>query len=128
MLDEDAVDGFPARWKSLTSGTVRTLRFEGEYIYGETILSDDAAKAGGFFLMDVKKDGDKYVGKINGHILSAPGGKSCSVTSPIELTLVTPERIEGRSFTPPANAKIDWNTCTTSPPADWQTFTWIPVK
>jgi hypothetical protein len=119
--------GFPARWKSMTSGVVRTLRFEGEYIYGETVLPDDAVKAGMFFLMDVKKDGDKYVGKTNGRVLSAPGGKSCSVTWPIELTLVTPERIEGRGFTPPHNTKIDWNACTYSPPADWQTFTWIPV-
>jgi hypothetical protein len=47
---------------------------------------------------------------------------------PIELTLVTPDRIEGRAFTPPLNAKVGWNACTYSPPADWQPFTWIPVS
>jgi hypothetical protein len=125
---ETNANGFPARWKSMTSGTVRTLRFEGDYIYGETVLSDAAAKAGMFSLLDLKKDGDKYVGKVNGKFVRSDGAASCSVSSPTELTMVTPDRIEGRSFYPPANAKLDWSTCTFSPPADWQTFTWIPVR
>jgi hypothetical protein len=123
-----ANSGFPARWKSMMSGTIRTLRFEGEYIYGETVLSEAAVKAGAFALMDVKKDGDKYVGKVNGRLVRQDGGASCSATRPIELTLVTPDRIEGRSFYPPLNAKIDWNTCTYALPANWQPFTWIPVR
>jgi hypothetical protein len=90
--------GFPTRWKSMTTGTMTT----------GTIRT--------------------YVGKINGRIVSTDGGKSCSGTWPIELTLVTSDRIEGRSFTPPTGAKTDWNACTFSPPADWHTFTWIPVK
>jgi hypothetical protein len=123
-----ADSGFPARWKSMTSGAVRTLRFEGQYIYGETVLPEAAAKAGMFYLLDIKKDGDKYVGKQNGKLVRPDGGASCSVAWPIELTLVTLDRIEGRGFFPPTNTKIDWNTCTFSPPADWQTFTWIPVR
>jgi hypothetical protein len=117
-----------ARWKSLTTGTVRTLRFEGDYIYGETVLSETAAKTGTFFLLDLKKDGDKYVGKQNGKIVRSDGGASCPIAWPLELTLVTPDRIEGRGLSPPTNAKIDWAACTFSPPADWQTFTWIPVR
>jgi hypothetical protein len=120
--------GFPSHWKSMTSGIVRTLRFEGEYIYGEAVLTEAAAKAGAFGLMDVKKDGDKYIGKINRRIVSQNGGRSCSMSSPIELTLVSPERIEGRVFTPPPNSNTDWTACTFSPPADWQAFTWIPVR
>jgi hypothetical protein len=120
--------GFPNRWKSMTSGTIRTLRFEGDYIYGEAVLSEAAAKAGAFGLMDVKKDGDKYIGKVNRRLVSQDGSKSCSMSSPIELTLVSPERIEGRIFIPPPNSKVDWTACTFSPPADWQAFTWIPVQ
>jgi hypothetical protein len=41
---------------------------------------------------------------------------------------VTADRIEGRGFSPPTNAKIDWKECTFSPPAEWQNFTWIPVR
>jgi hypothetical protein len=121
-------NGFPVRWKSMTNGTIRTLRFEGEYIYGEAILTEAAAKAGAFALMDAKKDGDKYIGKVNRRIVSQDGSKSCSMSSPIELTLVSPERIEGRILIPPPNSKVDWIACTFSPPADWQAFTWIPVR
>ena len=117
-----------ARWKSMTTGTIRTLRFEGDYIYGETVLSEAAAKAGSFFLLDLKKDGDKYIGKQNGKVVRSDGGASCPIAWQIELTLVTADRIEGRGFSPPTNAKIDWKECTFSPPAEWQNFTWIPVR
>lgn len=120
--------GFPARWKSMTSGTIWTLRFEGEYIYGERVVSETAAKAGAFSLVEVKKDGDKYVGKVNSRVVRTDGGASCSGTWPTELTLITPDRIEGRAFAPPLTAKIDWNTCSYALPADWQPFTWIPVR
>jgi hypothetical protein len=123
-----ANSGFPNRWKSMNSGTIRTLRFEGDYLYAELVLPEAAAKAGTFFLTEAKKDGDKYVGKTNGHAVKTQDGPSCSVTVPIEFTLVTSDRIEGRSFTPPLDAKLDWNTCTYSPPAEWLSFVWIPVK
>jgi hypothetical protein len=119
---------FPSRWKSMTTGAVRSLRFEKDYIYAETILPETAVRAGVFFLMEVKKDGEKYTGKANGRIVRTGGGASCTVTLPYELTLVTSDRIEGRSFAPPQNAKIDWNTCSYSAPSEWRPFAWIPVK
>lgn len=119
---------FPKRWKSMLTGTVRTLRFSGDYIYAEAVLPEAATKAGMFALTETKKDGDKYVGKTNVHIVKTDGSTSCSETWPIEFTLVTPDRIEGRSFMPPVDAKLDWSTCVYSPAAGWQTFSWIPVK
>jgi hypothetical protein len=123
-----AIAGFPNRWKSMTTGSVRTLRFEGDYIYSETVLSEAATKAGMFVLMDVKKDGEKYVGKENGRIVRSDRGASCSFIWLMELTLVTPDRIEGRGLGPAPNSKLDWKACTYSPSAEWQTFTWIPVR
>jgi len=120
--------GFPSRWKSMNTGTVRALRFEGDYIYAEVILPEASAKLGVFSLTDTKKDGDKYVGKTNVHVVQTEGGAACSTTWPIEFTLITPDRIEGRSFTPPPDAKIDWKTCVYTPPEVWQSFVWIPVK
>jgi hypothetical protein len=120
--------GFPTRWKSMTSGRVFTIRFEGEYIYVETVVPEAAAKAGVFFLTEAKKDGDKYVGKANGRMVRAEGGPSCAVSGNIEFTLVTPNRIEGRGSTPPPNAKLDWDTCLYTPAPDWQSFVWIPVR
>lgn len=119
---------FPKRWKSMLSGTVRTLRFDGDYIYGEVALPETAVNAGAFSLIEVKKDGQKFTGKVNARIVRQDGGAVCPISSPIELTLVTKDRIEGRSFSPPPNATIDWKSCEFSPPATWQDFSWIPVR
>jgi hypothetical protein len=120
--------GFPSKWKSMTTGSVRTLRFETDYIYGEVILSEAAVKAGAFTLLELKKDGNKYVGKVNAKFVRSDGGASCSVHAPMELTLVTPERIEGNNQSPPANARIDWAKCSFTPPPERQDFVWIPVR
>lgn len=56
------------------------------------------------------------------------GGPSSAVSGNIELTLLTPERIEGRSFTPPPKAKLDWDTCSYTLAADRQSFVLIPVR
>ena len=124
----DGNSGFASRWKSMTSGTVRTMRFQGDYIYAELVLPDAAAKAGAFQLSELKKDGDKYAGKANARLIRPDGGASCSFSWPIELSLVTPDRIEGRVMSPPQTAKIDWTSCSTAVPADWQSFVWIPVN
>jgi hypothetical protein len=126
--DSSANMGFPSRWKSMQSGTVRTLRFEAVYIYGEVVLTDAAAKAGAFTLMEFKKDGDKYVGKSNSHFLRNDLGAACSKEFQMELTLVTPERIAGRMLAPTPDAIVDWKTCQFSAGPQWQSFTWIPVK
>ncbi len=49
------------RWKSLTDGTTRILRFEGNYIYIERVWSEEFRKLGIFTMAEVKKQGEKYV-------------------------------------------------------------------
>jgi len=120
--------GFPSKWKSMATGTIRALRFETNYIYGEVLLPEAAARAGAFALLELKKDGDKYAGKVNFKLVRPDGGANCSFQMPIELTLVTPERIEGHSQQPPVNAKIDWATCSFTPAPVRLDFIWIPVK
>jgi hypothetical protein len=120
--------GFPPKWKSMTSGSIHALRFEPNYIYGEALLPEPAVKAGAFSLLELKKDRDKYVGRGNFKVVRSDGGASCSYQLPIELTLVTRERIEGNGQQPPSNAKLDWATCTWSIPMERLDFTWIPVK
>jgi hypothetical protein len=124
----NANSGFPSRWKSMTAGNVRTLHFKGEYLYAEVVLPEAAAKAGSIILTEAKKDGEKYVGKTSGRALKTQSGPICSVTEPVEFTLVTTDRIEGRSFMPSTNAKLDWGTCAYMPAPTWQSFVWIPVR
>lgn len=119
--------GFPAHWKSMTSGRLWTVRFDGEYLYAEMVVSQAFAKAGGFMLINAKKDGDNYVGNENAQAVSS-SGRHCSMTVPFEFTMVTPQRIEGRAFAAPPNTQIDWNTCKNPAAPDWQPFVWIPVQ
>jgi hypothetical protein len=120
--------GFPSRWKSMNAGNIRTLRFEGEYMYAVVVLPEAAAKAGTFILTVANKDGDKYTGKTNGRVLKTQSGPICPVSEPIEFTLVTADRIEGRTFTPPVGAALNWGTCSYTQAPDWQSFVWIPAR
>src|SRR5215467_6680539 len=122
----DAASEFPKRWKCMQNGEIHVLRFHGDYIYAEQILTEADAKTGLYFLYEFKKSGDKYVGTFKGRVID--GSNSCPVTFDAELTSVTKERIEGRMSLPQMTSKIDWNTCRWSTTYSWDEFSWIPVK
>jgi hypothetical protein len=126
--------GFPTRWKSLTSGTVRVLRVEGDHVYVETILSEQARQMGGFSLADLKKDGERYVGSIRyrlvGRLITWGGlgycDSKCVFERSIEILSFTPSRIEGRVMAPPDDAKFNCMKCRYSKEDVWHPFVWIP--
>jgi len=118
--------GFPTRWKSMTTGSVRILRFEGDYIYGEVVVPEALARVGGGVEIMVKKEGNQYTGTVDARVVKPDGGSACSESNPIELTSVTPTRIEGRAFGPPPGSGFDWSTCTHSISKQWNSFVWIP--
>jgi hypothetical protein len=124
----DLSSEWPKRWKSMQTGAVFMLRVDGEYIYAEQIMSEEATKAGVFFLLELKKEGDKYVGKGTGRALKTPTGPACPLSYSAEFTRVTKQRIEGRGFGATSDAKFDWATCQFSPPPAWQELSWIPVR
>jgi hypothetical protein len=124
---------FPRRWRSLATGTTKIVRVDGDRIYVETVVPQAQAQAGSFNLADLNKADDKYVGI--GRTLSTCsyqvfGGErlnQCREEFPIEITLLTPSRIEGRAPGPgPSGVKFDCRKCTRNPPFTMQPFTWIP--
>ncbi len=117
----------PEQWHPAGAGATRSLRVEGEHIYGRTLLREEDARAGNSIVMDVKKRGGKYVGETTLHLVSR-SGQGCTVRWPTELSEVTPDRIEGRSMIPPGSATLDWNTCSYSLPPEWKSFTWLPIR
>lgn len=127
--DADAFRGsgasYPKRWKSLASGTSRILRFESDYIYGERIFPEEEKKLGRFELVEYKKAGEKYLGQARARVVQ--GSSPCLWTIQTELTLVTPTRIEGRSFSGRDGSKFDWKTCTPKD-QEWRNFVWIPEE
>jgi hypothetical protein len=130
-VDVFKASGYPALWKSLLSGKVRSLRFEGDFIYAETVLSEEERKVQ-FDSYELRKDGEGYKGMArSGFTCAYLSGRStqynrCTREGNIEFTSVTPNRIEGRSFDHPGDSKFDCKKCSYSKPAEWTPFVWIP--
>jgi hypothetical protein len=122
--DVFAVSAYPSRWKSLLTGTVRQLRFEGDYIYGEIILPEELRQRGVFTSYEPRKDGDKYIGIIRGRL--ACDYNACNFQAPIELRVVSPTRIEGKAKQAPEGAKFNCRKCAYSKALVWVEFVWIP--
>jgi S1-C subfamily serine protease len=128
---------FPAHWKSLATGTKKVVRVDGDNVYVETILPDQQRQAGAFYLAELRKAGDRYVGNVRGAFMcswigfTAFVGKHekvnrCDDNAPIEITVFTPTRIEGFTDAYPHNTKFDCGKCRWQGRRVRNGFTWIP--
>lgn len=126
--------GYPSLWKSLSTGKVRRVRFEGDFLYAETVLTEEQRKMG-FDSYELKKEPNGVYRGVTrvGFTCSYPSAwdrspryNQCKFERQIEFNSVNPNRIEGRGFGPPDGAKFDCKQCTYSKPALWTPFTWIP--
>ena len=124
---------YPARWKSLQSASPRTLRVDGDYVYIEIVLPEDQQRAGAFMRGQLKKTGDRYRGRVK-HRIQCPydawDGTSrfnmCGGEWDVEITRLTPSRVEGTIVMPPDSSRTDCAKCKDSLPPVPQSFTWIP--
>ena len=130
---------FPKRWKSLTSGTSRTLRVEGDRIYVEALVSPETKAGGGFGVGDLAKRSDgsfagewRYGGSCSyldyslANLRTEEITKTCTFSNPIEISSLGPTRIEGRVRAPSQNAKLDCKKCKFKGNPEWEPFVWIP--
>lgn len=123
---------YAALWKSLSTGKVRSVRVEGEFIYAETVRSE-AERKNQFDSYELKKDGEAFRGvSRSGGMCSYPSlwdgsaqYNNCSFEHKIEFTSVTQSRIEGRLFAPPNSSKFNCKKCSYSSPSAWIPFVWI---
>jgi hypothetical protein len=125
---------YPKLWKSLSTGTTKIIRKDGDRLYVETVLPEELLKQGDFILSELKKVGDKYVG-TDKHRLSCQydvsyvwsierRSKTCTIEAPIEITLLTPTRIEGWTMVPAESSRLNCRKCTLE--LIRQSFVWIP--
>jgi hypothetical protein len=126
--------GFPALWKSLTAGGLRSLRFDGDFLYVETVLTEKQRDVE-FDRCELKKTqngGYSGVRRVAltcsyiGHFNSGPWNNRCTFENKIEFNTINPSRIEGRGFAPPDGAEFDCRKCSYSKPLVWKPFVWIP--
>jgi S1-C subfamily serine protease len=131
-------DTFPAHWRSLATGTSKIIRRDGDRMYIETVRPDAEKQAGCFTLAEVQKQGNLFVGATKSSCVCQYAENKFGVgritqsnrwrdETKIEISAVSPTRIEGRTLNRPKDAKFDCKHGTFSTePSEWVPFTWIP--
>lgn len=122
-----AVPAFPEIWKSLVTATSRRIRRTEGHIYIELIVDAQAKAAGRFGLGELKGADNTYTGIWRSPLFRG-NGDSCVGEFPIEITKVSPDRIEGRTWSTlePGNyPAIDWSRCKFKKEG-WRSFVWVP--
>ena len=127
-------------WTSMTSGRDFKLRIDGDYIYTEWInLPPQLQTTAAFMRSELKKDGDKWVGKVRsllpyafkssymdfwktGQQMGTENVNWCTVELEFEIDTLTDTRIEGRGM---GFTSFDAKKCKPGK-MEWKTFTWIP--
>jgi hypothetical protein len=130
-------ESFPTHWKSLQSGTTKIIRRDGDRSYVETVLPDAQKNAGCFNMADLKGTGDFFSGTVRTACVcqytrgmgeyAGTFTNRFALESTIEITKLSPTRIEGRTIVPPKDSKLDSHKGTyTKPTSEWEAFVWIP--
>jgi len=130
-------ESLATRWKSLMSGKTKIVRRDGERIYIETALSDAEKNAGCFDMADLQRKGDVFSGAGRYSCVCqytrGLGAYARTLTNrftaqyEIEISKLSPTRIEGKVTQVPKDSKLDCSKGAYSkPPSEWKEFTWIP--
>lgn len=131
-------DAFPLLWKSLVSGKKFKIRAQNDFVYVEWIVPEEAARVGVFSAWELRKGSNGYTGNAR-HVIACSYdtddwarfsvktvNKKCTFENPVEFSLFTPSRIEGRSLSGPSDVKLNCRKCTYNQAPAWQRFAWIP--
>jgi hypothetical protein len=129
----EAADGEPM-WKLTQNPNSRwKIKIGEQCLYGEHAYPEERRKLGDFDTVDVKKQGDNYVGTQRVRVTfkikdTSPQGfryKSCQWSFAVELTSVTEDRIEGRWEGYPPSSKVNPLTCERSGERIWEDVAWV---
>lgn len=127
-------DEFPALWKCIVSGMRWRVRKHGDTMYAEWVIPEEYVRMGVLAVWELRKEQHRYVGKQRIRQVcsnkSLWGGSEnwnqCSFEEPVEFTVWSKSRIEGRVSGPPDGAKLNCKACTYNKPSSWKSFVWIP--
>src|SRR6266404_250953 len=131
---ESTPEEFPSVWKSTTNGLRLTLRYDGERIFAEVLMSAQQRQAGAYYTSSLTRAGSQFKGLSRAHfncqswsyLRAEWDTKQCNFEGPIEISFISPDRVEGKSeqvpLKNPGKCSCELDTKKTS----WQAFTWIP--
>jgi hypothetical protein len=123
-----------ATWKLVQNPNSHwTFKITDDFLYGEHQFPQDRQSLGDYDTVDLKKQADQYVGTQRVRTTlrvrdTSPQGfhtKVCQWEYAVQLTSVTPERIEGRWEGYPPGSQLNPVTCERSGGRIWEDATWI---
>jgi len=136
--DAEHTDSLTGSWLSLTSNSLRELTVSGEYIYGTYNFDDKSEGTISNGTYDLKRTDEKmYEGETTAHwnCWYYRFGKKvenfCTDKIKTELTLVAPDRIEGRMYGEQGVGPSDrgfnkaCDSCNDNQPSKWEDFVWV---
>lgn len=127
--------GLSNRWKSVNNGTVYLMQFNPDSIRMEAELSGEARQHGEAVSGTLTRQGGKYRGTLIDASTCGLGKQSnpksvkkrtCSFRFGIELSVITPNKIEGLLEAPPPEAELDCAKCRWSRSLNLNPLTLIP--
>jgi len=131
----EPAERLPRRWKGLNSIFTRIVRQEGTYIYVETIWPDpetheEFIRLGGMMVAELqRREGeDKWVGTTR-HLIPCVWKKRwkvCGFEWRMQISLLSPSRIEGSLMGPRPQGKLDCKRCDYLAEMSYIPLTWIP--
>ncbi len=139
---DSAVAPMPAAgevWTSMTTGRDYKIRTDGDYIYVEWILPAALQSTAAFMRVELKKNGDKWIGKARsllpyeykssyfdfwktGQTMGTANVNRCRLEVDLEIDRLSDARIEGQAQN---FASFDAKKCKPGK-LGWKPFTWIP--
>lgn len=128
-------EAYPREWRSLQSANSRRLNISSDAVTGANHIPAEAARWGVFARWDINKRDGKWIGKTySGGRCLVPANffrkeeiNNCSFAWDVELSLVTPTRIEGWAVGPVPGSQLDCSTCTYSRAPAPAAFVWVPA-
>jgi len=127
-------------WTSMTSGRDYKVRIDGDYIYVEWVNLPPALQGTiAFVRSELKKDGDKWVGKSRSNLpytfkssymdfwktgqqMGTENVNWCTLEGDFEIDKMSDARIEGRTY---GSKSLDVKKCKQQGKPEWQSFVWI---
>jgi len=127
-------------WTSMTSGRDYKVRIDGDYIYVEWVNLPPALQGTmAFVRSELKKDGDKWVGKSRSNLpytfkssymdfwktgqqMGTENVNWCTLEGDFEIDKMSDARIEGRTY---GSKSLDVKKCKQHGKPEWQSFVWI---